>query len=131
MSNSTYIQNYGFTKTFIQDNHKKSNNEIEWVGDYDGNIANIQMAMNDNGRKEMVNMQLNNDDIMDLLGVQPVQTPLDKRLTNDFLYPLTNSNSLSKKKSRKHRTKRHSSHNSPLSLVRTRSRRSSSLRKRK
>jgi hypothetical protein len=67
-----------------------------------------------------------------LLGVQSVETPLDRRLTNDFLHPLTNSltNSLSKRKSRKYKSKRRSSSKSPLSLVRTRSKHSS-LRRRK
>ena len=41
---SSYIQNYGFTKTFIKDNQHNLENEIQWKGDYDGKIANIDVV---------------------------------------------------------------------------------------
>ena len=82
---STRIQNYGFTKTYLQENNKKRENSIKWIGDYDGNMAKVQLDINDNGHKEVVNMKLNNNELMNLLGVQPVQIPLEERLVNDFL----------------------------------------------
>lgn len=105
---SSYIQNYGFTKTMILDNDKIKENNIQWKGNYDGNIANIDVGINDNGSKEFVSMQLTNDDLIHLFGVQPVQMPLEKRLINDFLSdkpytPMTLEGALIKKKSRKHR----------------------------
>jgi len=103
---SSYIQNYGFTKTMIKDNDQIRQNEIQWKGNYDGNIANINVGINDNGNKEFVSMQLTNDDLMHLLGVQPVQIPLEKRLMNDFYRPITLEGALIRKKSRKYR-KRH------------------------
>ena len=81
----TYVQNYGMTKTIINKNNKKSQNEIKWVGDYDGNLANIAVAIDDNGQKEGFQMQLNNDDLLNLLNVPSVQKPIDERLMNDFL----------------------------------------------
>ena len=37
----TYVENYGFTKTLIKDKNHKIKHEVKWVGDYDGNVANI------------------------------------------------------------------------------------------
>jgi len=84
---TNYIQNYGFTKTFINNNNKVLNNEIKWEGIYDGSKANIYVDINDNGKKEIIKMKLNDDDIKELLGVSTVEIPLEERLTNDFLNP--------------------------------------------
>lgn len=104
---SAYIQNYGITKTYIKDKNKKIKNEIKWVGDYDGNKANIKLDINDNGNKEFVSVQLDNDQLINILGIQPVEMSLEKRLTNDFLKntykPITLEGALTKKKTRKHR----------------------------
>ena len=93
----SYIQNYGFTKTLIRDNNRNINNEIEWQGNYDGNIANINININDNGKNEIIDMRLNNNDLMELLGVQPVEIPMEQRLINDFLsYPNENYSTIKK-----------------------------------
>jgi len=82
---TSMIQNYGFTKTIVKDNNGKSKNEIQWVGDYDGNIANIDIDFDNNGNKDVIHMQLDNNDLRDLLGIQPINTPIEQRLVNDFL----------------------------------------------
>lgn len=79
------IQNYGFTKTLIQKNGRYSGNEMKWQGNYDGNIANIDININDNGFGKHIIMSLDNNDLAKLLGVQPVNIPLEQRLMNDFL----------------------------------------------
>lgn len=103
---STYIQNYGFTKTYIKDKNNKIKNEIKWIGDYDGYNANINLDINDNGNRELVSIQLNNNELMNILGIQPVEMSLDKRLTNDFFNkpytPITLEGALTKKKTRKY-----------------------------
>lgn len=106
---SSYIQNYGFTKTLIQDNQHNLHNEIKWQGDYDGRIANIDVDINNNGNREFVSMQLNNNDLRQIFGIQPVEVPLEKRLMNDFLShkPITLEGALIKRKSRKHHRKKH------------------------
>ena len=109
---SSYIQNYGFTKTLFQDNQDILQNEIKWQGDYDGKIANIDVDINDNGNREFVSMQLDNNDLRQLFGFQPVEIPLEKRLMNDFLShkkykPITLEGALIKRKSRRHRKKHH------------------------
>jgi hypothetical protein len=81
---SVNIQNYGFTKTIIKNNNKKTKNEINWIGDYDGNMANLDITINDNGEKEHIVMELSNDDINALLGIQPINMSLEDRLKNDF-----------------------------------------------
>ncbi len=107
----SYIQNYGFTKTLFKDNdHNTLHNEIKWQGDYDGKIAHIDMDVNDNGNRELLSIQLNNNDIRQLFGIQPVQVPLDKRLVTDFLYnksnkPIALEGALIKRKSRRYRKK--------------------------
>jgi hypothetical protein len=106
---STYIQNYGFTKTVIKDNNHKSNNEFEWIGDYNGNIANIQLNMNDNGEQQQINMKLDNDDLLNMLKIQPNELTLENRLSRDFLGKPIALDSLlykRKKKTRKHRKHR-------------------------
>ena len=103
---STYIQNYGFTKTYIMDKNKKIKNDIKWIGDYDGDKANIQLDINDNGNREFVSIQLDNNELMNILGIQPVEMSLEKRLTNDFFNksytPITLEGALTKRKTRKH-----------------------------
>jgi hypothetical protein len=100
---SPYIQNYGFTKTLFQDNNNnRLHNEIKWQGNYDGKMANIDLDVNDNGVQKLVNIQLDNNDIKHLFGVQPVEESLEKRLVKDFLYkPMTLT--LVKQKSRRRR----------------------------
>jgi hypothetical protein len=101
---SNYVQNYGFTKTLVKDNGRKIKNEIKWVGDYDGKMANIYVDVNDNGNKQHVNMQLDNNDLRNLLGIQPINMSLDQRLYNDFLHkPITLEGAL--KKTRRHKRK--------------------------
>ena len=125
---STYIQNYGITKTYIKDKNRKIKNEIKWVGDYDGNKANINLDINDNGNREFVSMQLDKDQLINILGIQPVEMSLEKRLTNDFLKdpynPITLEGALTERKphniynhksySKKHNnySKRHNNHKS-------------------
>jgi hypothetical protein len=51
-------------------------------------------------------MELDNNDLMNILGIQPVQIPLEQRLTNDFFVepyrPITLEGALTKRKTRKH-----------------------------
>ena len=108
----SYIQNYGFTKTLFQDDdNNEFNNMVKWKGEYDGKLANIDVDINDNGNREFVSMQLNNNDIRNMFGIQPVEGSLEKRLTKDFLYkPITLEGALIQPKSHRHRHKSHKTH---------------------
>ena len=103
----SYIQNYGFTKTLFKDNdNNEFNNIVKWKGNYDGKRANIDVDINDNGHKDLVSMQLNNDDIRNMFGIQPVEVSLEKRLAKDFLYkPITLEGALTKRKIYNYRKK--------------------------
>ena len=111
---STYIQNYGITKTLIKDSEHNLDldHQIKWVGNYDGNNANITLDINNNGSKEFVSMNLDNDDLMKLLSIHPVEMSLENRLSRDFLgksyKPITLEGALIKRrKTRKHKNKKH------------------------
>lgn len=105
---SSYIQNYGFTKTLIKDNNRTLQNKmIKWNGDYDGDIANINIGINNNNKEKFVNIQLTNDELMDIFKIQPVEIPLEKRLSNKFLHkPIIGSFIKNKSIKKKHRKKR-------------------------
>jgi hypothetical protein len=80
-----YIQNKGITKTFIHNNGKNSINEMDWNANYDGNIANIQMEINNNGKTNNFDFQFDNNDLEEMLSIPSVNETLDKRLKNDFI----------------------------------------------
>lgn len=113
---TTYVENYGFTKTVIKNNKHKFKNEMKWVSDYDGDQANINLDINENGVKKNVTMTLNNNELMDLLGIQPVETPLEQRLSMDFLghpqnfQPIYLEGALTKRRKYRKRKKTHRKH---------------------
>lgn len=79
------IQSMGYAKTYIINNNDIHEKGIEWQGNEDGNKLNIHLAVNDNGEKEQMNIQLDKNDVMDLLKTQSIGIPLTNRLQNDFL----------------------------------------------
>ena len=79
------VYNVGSTETIVSDNNKSSKSSINWKGDYDGELANIHVSVNTNGRNENMDIKLNNEDLMHLLGQPVVQEPIEERLMNDFL----------------------------------------------
>ena len=121
----SYIQNYGFTKTLIQDDdNNEFNNMVKWKGDYDGKRANINVDINDNGHRELVSMRLNNNDIRNMFGIQPVEVSLEKRLTKDFLYkPVTLEGALTKRKRHRHRHRKRKSKDKSKSKSKSKSKR--------
>jgi hypothetical protein len=124
---SNYIQNYGFTKTLINDNNNYHSNEIKWKGDYDGKIANIGININDNGNNEFVSMKLNNSELRQMFGIQPVEVPLEERLLNDFFpdktySPISLEGALIQ--SRRHRTRHNKGNKNKSKSTRRKTRRS-------
>jgi hypothetical protein len=83
---TTYIKNKGITQTFFQDNHHhKKSSQIKWDANYNGKHANINVDVQNNGKKNKYRMQLNNKDLAKLLSIPSVNQPLEQRLHNDFL----------------------------------------------
>jgi hypothetical protein len=81
---NTYIKNRGITKTIMHNNNDNQVNQINWDADYDGNIANISVNTNTNGKHNHYNITLDNEDLANILNVDSVNMPLHRRLKNDF-----------------------------------------------
>lgn len=105
---STYAQTYGFIKTFKNNKY----DDVEWLGDYNGDKANILFNMNNNGEQEQINVKLDNDDLLNILKIQPNELSLENSLSRDFLGKsvtldgLLHKNKRKTRKSRKTRKKR-------------------------
>ena len=104
---NTYIKNVGITKTFINNNNKKSNKEIKWDGDYDGKIAKLNLNINDNGKKQDLHMELTNNDLLKLLNTPSINMPIHKRLESDYL--INNNIKKQTRKNKKYITRKQSS----------------------
>jgi hypothetical protein len=82
---NTFIKNQGITKTIFHNNNKNYISEINWDADYDGEIAKISLDINDNGIKRHFDTKMNNDEISEIFNIPSINSPIDKRLFNDFL----------------------------------------------
>ena len=92
---NNYIENTGFAKTFVHDNHHKDvNNITEWNANYDGKRAKIKINMNTNGKKDKIRMKLSNKDLEQILSVPTINSPLEVRLQEDFLNNNNNNNGI-------------------------------------
>ena len=81
---NTYIKNQGTTKTIIHDNNRNLVNEINWDADYDGNIANISVNTDTDGKRNHFDVSLDNQDLANILNIESIDMPIDKRLKMDF-----------------------------------------------
>jgi hypothetical protein len=86
----SFIQNYGSTKTFINDNGKKQLNNIKWNVKYDGNKVRGEVNVKSDRSKKKFKIDLDNNDLASLLNIKPVHMSLDKRLANDFSFSNNN-----------------------------------------
>jgi len=77
--------NVGSTNTIVKNNDIVTNNSVEWKGNYDGKKANIHISVDNNGQKEDMKIQLDNNDLMKLLRYPSIDKQLDERLIRDFL----------------------------------------------
>jgi hypothetical protein len=84
---NTYIKNQGITKTIIHSNNHNHVNQTNWNADYDGEIANISVNTNNDGRRKHFDIILDNEDLANILNVQSIDMPIDKRLKMDFQEP--------------------------------------------
>lgn len=84
---NTYIKNRGITKTIFHDNNHNHVNQINWDADYDGDVANISVDSNTDGKRNHYAVSLDNQDLANILTIPSVDIPLDKRLKMDFQQP--------------------------------------------
>lgn len=80
-----YIQTLGTSETNMDVNNKKSQSKLKWLGDYDGEIAKLQVDVNNDNNRKVYKFEMNNEQLSHLLGIPPVDMPLDKRLEMNFL----------------------------------------------
>ena len=85
-NSNTFIKNVGITKTLINNNNETYANEMKWEGDYNGEIAKFNLDINDNGKKDYLHMELNNDDLLNILNTKSINTPIHERLKYDYLF---------------------------------------------
>lgn len=80
----TYFKNKGITKTIVHNNGVNKVNKIKWEADYNGDVANISIDVDDNGSNEHYTTQLTNEDLDNILNIPSINKPIDQRLLNDF-----------------------------------------------
>ena len=86
----TYISSRGSAKTIVRKNKKNTANEFKWDANYDGDVANISINTNDNGKRDHYEYNLDNAELANILNVNSVDIPIDKRLEQDFLREKSN-----------------------------------------
>ena len=87
MNPNTFIKNTGITQTYTYNKrHNKLNaSEIDWAAEYDGNQANISVNLQQtDGDKQHYDIKLDNHDLAQILSMPTINTPIDKRLLDDF-----------------------------------------------
>ena len=87
----TYMKNSVMTKTFMENNNHSNINEIKWDTDYDGNVANVSFDLNNNGHHKNYHFSLDNNDLSNILNMDSINLPLDKRLKRDFRHSIRNT----------------------------------------
>ena len=80
-----YIQTFGSSQINTKINDKKSQSKVEWVGDYDGEMAKLQVDINKNKKHQLIKLNMNNEQLSHLLGRPPVEQDLRQRLEQDLL----------------------------------------------
>jgi hypothetical protein len=81
---NTYIKNKGITQTILHNNNRNHINQINWEADYDGDMANIYVDTNKDGKRKHFDISLNNEDLANLLNIESVDMPIEQRLQYDF-----------------------------------------------
>jgi hypothetical protein len=102
------IINQGTSKTLIRDNndnqtHIKSSN---WNMDYNGDVANIHINNNNDGKMDIYDISLDNNGLENILNMKSVNMPIDKRLMRDFMIQRKTLKTLKKLKTAKNNKKR-------------------------
>ena len=79
-----FMHESGMNQTYLNINGKPKLKNVNWNADYDGEVAQISLNSNDNGRAKKYKFMLNNDDLVKMLNINASDMTIDKRLHNDF-----------------------------------------------
>jgi hypothetical protein len=85
MDAKTYIKTMGSAKAYIQHGMHRDAKEVKWDVDYNGDNADIDLDIGNNGEMTHYKAVLSNEDLANLLNIPSVNEPLENRLQNDFL----------------------------------------------
>ncbi len=85
MDTKTYIKTMGSAKAYIQRGMQRDAKEVNWDVDYNGDNADIDLDIGNNGEMTHYKAVLSNEDLANLLNIPSVNEPLENRLQNDFL----------------------------------------------
>jgi len=87
MNTNTFIKNKGITQTYTYNkrHNKLDASKIDWDAEYDGQQANISVNLQEpDGDKQHYDIKLDNHDLAQILSMPTINTPIDKRLIEDF-----------------------------------------------
>jgi len=87
MNTNTFIKNKGITQTYTYNKRRNKLNasEIDWDAEYDGKQANISVNLQQSdGDAQHYDIKLDNNDLAKILSMPTINTPIDKRLVDDF-----------------------------------------------
>ena len=82
---NTYIKTFGEGKIYVQHNGDQEMHAAKWDLDYDGDKMDIDVHMNNDGKKEHIHETLNNEEIQDILQKNSTRGDLQHRLRHDFI----------------------------------------------
>jgi hypothetical protein len=85
MKQDLYFESKGEALSVFKINGKETTQSAEWDVNYDGDLANIKLDTDTNGKKEHKKIKLTNDDINAMLSVPSHDLSLESRLETDFL----------------------------------------------
>ena len=85
---NTLVLNSGSTQSVLIKNGTAKTNGVKWNANYNGDIANVDLKLNDNGREKQFKVEMTNDELenlADMLAIpRPVDKPIHNRLLDDF-----------------------------------------------
>ena len=61
--NNTLVLNSGSTQSVLINNGQAKTNGLEWNANYNGDIANVDLKLNNNGREKHFNVEMTNDEL--------------------------------------------------------------------
>lgn len=79
-----YIQHHGYATTTTNDGARSHRQKVEWQGDYDGEVATLDVNLDKDGQRRYWSATLDNEDLARLLSSPANATPLMQRLVADF-----------------------------------------------
>lgn len=108
---SAYVKTTGTANLYSESPYgDRETRKFDWHIDYDGEVVKVNADLTENGKKEHINLTLDNEDISNLLQTPVVRKPLENRLYDDFLvqrkvYKLTPTKKRGKNKTKRNNIK--------------------------